>query len=271
MLGLPIVFLMFLMFFLMQYCKNCWNTYKHHEIGSQHGPGWHRNALFSYHHGVRTCLFPLLGLWRISSAQSICCYYYHYCYCIWFAWGMLFSMVALCFYIRAYAHAAFSSWVCGEYPLLNQYASTTTTIVIIGMVFGLLGASFCHFSFLCHQGVCTCLFPLLCLWRVSSAQSICCYSYYYCYCIWFAWRLVFQLSLFVFISGRMHMPLSPRGSVARILFSINMLLLLLLSYTIWQTAQNIIHMPSRCSLFSKFCGLVKESQNQKSNRFVKHK
>ena len=49
---------------------------------------------------------------------------------------MLFSMVALCFYVRAYAHAAFSSWVCGAYPLLNQNASTTTTIVIIGMVFG---------------------------------------------------------------------------------------------------------------------------------------
>jgi hypothetical protein len=89
-----------------------------------------------------------------------------------------------CFHtITAYAHASFPSWVCGAYPLLNQFAATTIIIVI---VFGLLGA--------------------------------CC----------------FQWLLYLFISGRTHMPLSPRGSVARILCSINMLLLLLLlSLLVW--------------------------------------
>jgi hypothetical protein len=89
-----------------------------------------------------------------------------------------------CFHtITAYAHASFPSWVCGAYPLLNQFGATTIIIVI---VFGLLGA--------------------------------CC----------------FQWLLYVFISGRTHMPLSPRGSVASILCSINMLLLLLLlSLLVW--------------------------------------
>ena len=95
-----------------------------------------------------------------------------------------------CFHtITAYAHASFPSWVCGAYPLLNQFAATTIIIVI---VFGLLGA--CCFQWLLYvflyQGVRTCRFLLVGLWRVSSAQSICFYYYYYCHYwwgIWFAW------------------------------------------------------------------------------------